>query len=115
MPDYKVVALWVVERGEAPGVFEGDEVGLLRMVVEMNGPEASDLFSRHLRAVNSFLERRRKYCHMISPCCVASFADSLRVVHIKKNPLYLLCSNSAIMQSTMWALGVMMYMASMSL
>jgi hypothetical protein len=38
----------------------------------------------------------------------------LRVVHIKKKPRYLLCSNSAMMQSTMCGLGVRMYIASMS-
>jgi hypothetical protein len=33
---------------------------------------------------------------------------------MRKKPLYLLCSNSAIMQSTMCGFGVIMYMASMS-
>ena len=48
MSDYKVVALWVVERGKAPRVLEGYEVGLLRVVVEVYGPEAPNLLSGHL-------------------------------------------------------------------
>lgn len=41
-------------------------------------------------------------------------SSRVRVVHIRKKPRYLLCSNSAITQSTMCGLGVMIYMASMS-
>jgi hypothetical protein len=68
MPDYKVVALRVIERGKAPGVFEGDEVGFLWMVVEMYGPEASDLLACHLRAVDALLQRGCKHCHVVSLC-----------------------------------------------
>jgi hypothetical protein len=55
MPDDKIVALWVVERGKAPGVFEGYEVRFLWMVVKMHGAEASNLLSCHLRAVDALL------------------------------------------------------------
>jgi hypothetical protein len=43
MPDYEVVALRVIERGKAPGVFEGYEVDAL-------------------------LERRGQDCHAVSRC-----------------------------------------------
>jgi hypothetical protein len=68
MPDYEVVALRVIERGKAPGVFEGYEVRLLGVVVEMHGAEASDLLPCHLRAVDALLERRGQYCHAVSWC-----------------------------------------------
>jgi hypothetical protein len=48
VPDYEVVAIWVVERGEAVGVLEGDEMRLLRVVVEVHRLEAPDLLARHL-------------------------------------------------------------------
>jgi hypothetical protein len=68
MPDYEVVALRVIERGKAPGVFEGYEVRLLGVVVEMHGAEASDLLPCHLRAVDALLERRGQDCHAVSRC-----------------------------------------------
>jgi hypothetical protein len=68
VPDYKVVALRVIERRKAPGVFEGNEVRFLWMIVEMYGPEASDLLACHLRAVDALLQRGRKYCHAVSLC-----------------------------------------------
>jgi hypothetical protein len=56
VPYHKVVALGVVEDGEAPGVFEGDEVRFLRMEVEVYCSEAPNLFACHLRPVYALLE-----------------------------------------------------------
>lgn len=53
---YEVIALGVVENGEAPGVFEGDEVRLLGVEVEVHRPEAPNLFACHLRPVYALLE-----------------------------------------------------------
>jgi hypothetical protein len=53
---YEVVALGVVEDGEAPGVFEGDEVRLLGVEVEVHRTEAPNLFACHLRPVYALLE-----------------------------------------------------------
>jgi hypothetical protein len=85
------------------------------VVVEMHRPETPNLFSRHVRAVDSFFQRWWKYCHVLSTDGIAWFFNLLRVVHMRKKPRYRLCSNSAMMQSTMCGLGVSMYMASMSL
>ena len=115
MADYEVVALWVVEDGEAPGILEGDKVRLLRVVVEMDGPEASNLLACHLRPVDALLELRGEYCSASAWRVLTSVAWASHVVHMRKKPRYLLCSNSAMMQSTMCGLGVMMYTASMSL
>jgi hypothetical protein len=108
MPHHEVVALWVIERGKAPGVFEGYEVRFLWMVVEMNGPEASNLLSCHLRAVDALLQRRGKDCYALAGVATCLRRGYSRVVQIRKNPRYLLCSNSAMMQSTMCGLGVRM-------
>lgn len=56
MPDYEVVAFWVVQDRKAPGVSEGDEVGLLGVEVKVDGTEASNLLACHLRAVDALLE-----------------------------------------------------------
>jgi hypothetical protein len=56
VPDDEVVAFWVVESGKAPGVLEGDEIGLLRVEVKVNCPKASNLFACHWRAVYALLE-----------------------------------------------------------
>lgn len=63
VPDHKVVALWVVKRGETPGVFECDEMRLLRVVVEVHSSEAANLLSCHLRPVDALLELWRQHCH----------------------------------------------------
>lgn len=54
----EAVAFWVEEGREAPGVLEGDQVRLLRVVVEMDGAEGPDLLAGHLRAVDALLQRR---------------------------------------------------------
>jgi len=56
VPHYEVVALGVVEDGEAPWVFEGDEVRLLGVEVEVHCAEAPNLLARHLRPVYALLE-----------------------------------------------------------
>lgn len=105
-----VVALGMVESWEAPGILEGDEMRLLGVVVEVDGPEASDLLSRHLRPIDSFLERRGEHCSQDEPNEEhgGPQAAILQVVQIRKKPRYRRCSNSAMMQSTMCGFGVRM-------
>lgn len=64
--DDGIVALWVKKKRKAPGVLEGDEVGLLGVVVEVDGSEAPDLLAGHLGAIYALLERWWEHCQCIS-------------------------------------------------
>jgi hypothetical protein len=69
-----VVALWVEQYGKTPGVLESDQVGFLRVIVQVDCPECPDLLARHLRTVDALLQRRweQRRPHQkhasVSPC-----------------------------------------------
>lgn len=44
----KIVALWMEKDWEAPGVFEGDEVGFARVEIKVHDLERADLLLSHL-------------------------------------------------------------------
>lgn len=40
---HKIIALWVEEYREAPGILEGDQMGFTRIIVQVQHPEGTDL------------------------------------------------------------------------
>lgn len=102
----EVVAIGMEEDGETPGVLEGYEVRLARVEIEVHDLEGADLLLGHLGAFQALSERARRHCYQSIQLPLGRCGAFVRVVQIRKAPLYRRRSKSAMMQSIMCGFGV---------